>query len=202
MPAGDPVAALSEAAGNRLPPDPDYVLGLVAEAGGATPLPTLHRLVGAIREREQAETRPGRRRDWLTVRGAVHQALAARGSRVAAYDLRESIETADGPLPDDFVQAARVIGDATVLEALVGAFDPGAGRRRRRLARDARRRRPRDHLARAAHETTRCRQTAARPAWRRGRRAASPVTRFLRLPREQFVVLSCQFSVFSSASLF
>ncbi len=122
VPAGDPVAALGEAAGNRLPPDPDYVLGLVAEAGGATPLPTLHRLVGAIREREQGETRPGRRRDWLTVRGAVHQALAARGSRVAAYDLRESIETADRPLPDDFVQAARVIGDATVLEALVGTL--------------------------------------------------------------------------------
>ena len=81
VPTGDPVAALGEAAGNRLPPDSDSAqLGLVAEAGGATPLPTLHRLVGAIREREQGETRPGRRRDWLTVRGAVHQALAARAA--------------------------------------------------------------------------------------------------------------------------
>jgi hypothetical protein len=94
----------------------------VAEAGAATPLPTLHRLVGAIREREQGEARPDRRRDWLTVRGAVHQALAARGSRVAAYDLREAIETAERPLPDDFVRAATVIGDPAVLEALAGAF--------------------------------------------------------------------------------
>jgi hypothetical protein len=66
--------------------------------------------------------RPDRRRDWLTVRGAVHHALATRGSRVAAYDLREAIETAESPLPADFVRAATVIGDASVLEALAGAF--------------------------------------------------------------------------------
>ena len=56
------------------------------------------------------------------MRGAVHQALAARGSRVAAYDLREAIETAERALPDDFVRAAAVIGDAAELEALAGAF--------------------------------------------------------------------------------
>jgi hypothetical protein len=122
VPAADPVATLAEAVRDRLPADPDYVLSLVAEAGAVTPLTTLHRLVGAIREREQGEARPARRRDWLTVRGAVHQALAARGSRVAAYDLREAIETAESALPDDFVRAATVIGDAAVLEALAGAF--------------------------------------------------------------------------------
>ena len=122
VPSGAPLATLIEAAEDRLPADPDYVLRLVAEAGAAAPLPTLHRLVNAIRNREQAEARPAHRRDWLTVRAAVHQALAARGSRVAAYDLREAIETADGPLPHDFVRAAAAIGDASVLEALAGAF--------------------------------------------------------------------------------
>jgi HEAT repeat protein len=122
VPAGDPVATLVMAAQDGLPADPDYVLSLVAEAGAVTPLPTLHRLVTAVREREQAETRPARRRDWLTVRGAVHQALAARTSRVAAYDLREAIETAGTPLPDDFIRAATAIGDSGVLEALAAAF--------------------------------------------------------------------------------
>jgi HEAT repeat protein len=122
VPAGDPLATLAKAAEDRLPADPDYVLSLVAEAGASAPLPTLHRLVGAIRGREQGETRAARRRDWLTVRAAVHQALAARGSRVAAYDVREAIETAEEPLPLDFVRAATAVGDASVLEAVVGAF--------------------------------------------------------------------------------
>ena len=50
----------------------------------------------------RGKPRPDRRRDWLTVRGAVHQALAARGSRVAAYDLREAIETAERALAGRF----------------------------------------------------------------------------------------------------
>jgi HEAT repeat protein len=124
--ARDPAAALAEAAEESLPADPDYVLSLVGEAGAEAPLPTLHRLVGILRDRERAETRADRRRDWLTVRGAVHQALAARGSRVAAYDLREALETAADPLPDGFVRAASAIGDAPVLEALAGAFTRAA----------------------------------------------------------------------------
>ena len=175
-PAANPVAALAEAAQDQLPADPDYVLSLVAEAGAATPLPTLHRLVGAIREREGRETRPARRRDWLTVRGAVHQALAARGSRVAAYDLREAIETAESALPDDFVRAATVIGDAAVLEALAGAFvrarQPDESGWRAALAEAARR----DRRARAAHQASRRRETAARAVRRRCGGAAAAVS--------------------------
>jgi hypothetical protein len=126
-PARDPASTLTRAAEDQLPSDPDYVLSLVAEAAAGVPLPTLHRLVGAIRAREEAEARPSRRRDWLTVRGAVHQALAARASRVAAYDLREAIESAQEPLPDDFLRAAAAIRDATVLEALAGAYVRATG---------------------------------------------------------------------------
>ena len=156
-PPADPVAALAEAAGNGCRRIPDYVLSLVAEAGAATPLPTLHRLVGAIREREQAETRPGA--PARLADRARRRAPGARGPGQPGCRLRSARGHRDGrePLPDDFVRAATVIGDATVLEALVGALCAhGAGRRR--LARGARRRRPRDHLARAAHEATRRRK--------------------------------------------
>ena len=39
------------------------------------------------------------------VRGALHQALALRGSRVALYDLRETIERPPAPLPSSFLAA-------------------------------------------------------------------------------------------------
>jgi HEAT repeat protein len=122
VPVGDPAATLDETAKGQLPRDPDYVLSLLAEAGSTVAVPVLHHLVTAVRAREAAETRAARRRDWLAVRGAVHRALAARGSRVAAYDLRETFESAADPVPDDFLRAAGAIGDGSVLEALAGAF--------------------------------------------------------------------------------
>src|SRR5918993_3954123 len=64
VPAADPVATLAEAAQDQLPADPDYVLSLVAEAGAATPLPTLHRLGGALRGREGGGKGPAPRRGW------------------------------------------------------------------------------------------------------------------------------------------
>jgi hypothetical protein len=59
---------------------------------------------------------------WMRVRGRAHAALAARASRVALYDLRESIEQATGPLPIEFVAAVARIGDASALESLASAF--------------------------------------------------------------------------------
>jgi hypothetical protein len=56
------------------------------------------------------------------VRGAVHLALARRGSRVALYDLRESIEHAEEPLPADFLEALALVGDAASLEPVAAAF--------------------------------------------------------------------------------
>jgi hypothetical protein len=126
-PPADPVCILSEAAEGKLPSEPDYVLSLIAEAGVRAPLPTLHRLVGVIRDRERAETRRARQRDWLTVRGTVHEVLASRDSRVAAYDLREAFESGEGPLPSAFIRAAATIGDAAILEAIAGAFVRAAG---------------------------------------------------------------------------
>lgn len=41
---------------------------------------------------------------------------------MALYDLRETLETAAGPLPMDFVNAARRIGDAACVESLGAAW--------------------------------------------------------------------------------
>jgi len=56
------------------------------------------------------------------VRGAVHQILASRSSRLALYDLRETLEQAKGPLPVGFLSAAAVIGDTACLTPLADAW--------------------------------------------------------------------------------
>jgi HEAT repeat protein len=117
----DPVADLEEASDGWLPRDPHTLLQLVARAADDAPLSTLHRLIERVRSKEE-EGRKGRRKDWRAVRGALHLALARRGSRVALYDLRESIERAEEPLPADFLEALARIGDASSLEPVATAF--------------------------------------------------------------------------------
>ena len=75
-----------------------------------------------LRAREQRETDAARREEWRAVRGAVHQALAARNSRLALYDLRDSLLEPDR-LPVAFLAALEEIGDATCLETLAAAYD-------------------------------------------------------------------------------
>ena len=85
-------------------------------------LSELHALVTTIREHERREPAGRVIQDWVVTRGAVHAALARRGSRVALYDLRESFDAAQGPLPLDFLTAATAIGDASCLEPLARAW--------------------------------------------------------------------------------
>jgi HEAT repeat protein len=88
-------------------------------AGESVPLPDLHRLIERIREREALE--PGERRgEWAAARAAVHVALAQRGSRLALYDLRESLQ-GGAPLPPEFIIALSLVGDASCLDAIAGA---------------------------------------------------------------------------------
>jgi HEAT repeat protein len=136
--ADDPVADLEEASDGWLPRDPHTLLQLVARASNEAPLSTLHRLVERVRSKE-GEGKKSRRKDWLAVRGALHVALAHRNSRVALYDLRESVERAEEPLPADFLEALSLVGDATSLEPLAAAYVhsaamPDAETWRRRLA--------------------------------------------------------------------
>jgi HEAT repeat protein len=126
VPARDPVAELEEAAGQGLPDEPGAIQDLISQAADTAPLPTIHRLITVIRERESAERRVERRAAWTVARGTAHRALAERDSRVALYDLRESIEEAKGPLPVDFVAAVGRIGDASCLEAIATAHAAAA----------------------------------------------------------------------------
>jgi hypothetical protein len=118
--------------------DPRAVRDWMTEHADA-PLTTLHDLVTRLREREQAEPRKRWKLEWLEARGAVHAALARRGSRVALYDLREAFESAASPLPPEFLTSMAALGDTTCLEPLARAASSTAGDEgwRNRLARTA-----------------------------------------------------------------
>ena len=117
----DPVQLLTIAAEQQLPDDPAALRHAIAQAGQAVALPLLHRLVERVREREAGES-ADRRVEWMTTRATAHLALAQRGSRLALYDLRESLEAASGPLPVEFLAALSLIGDSSCLEAIAAAY--------------------------------------------------------------------------------
>jgi hypothetical protein len=119
--AGRPESLTQLAAATRCP-DPDTLRARLAAEGTQLPLSVLGRLVDAFRAREAAETVAPRRTKWQAARAAVHQALAARGSRLALYDARESLATVPGPLPVGFVAALERIGDASCLDAIAAAY--------------------------------------------------------------------------------
>ena len=94
----------------------------IAQASEALSLPLLHQLVERIRDREAGESTAARA-EWMAARAAAHVALASRGSRLALYDIRETLETATGPLPVEFLSALTAVGDVSCLEPIAAAFD-------------------------------------------------------------------------------
>jgi len=100
--------------------EPEAMRATIA-ASAKAPLPSLLKLVEDIRHREQTAPRDVRG-EWLAVRGAAHALVARRGSTIALYDLRETIERAAAPLPADFITALSRIGDATCLEPVAAAY--------------------------------------------------------------------------------
>jgi hypothetical protein len=124
-PAASPPGAggiWEQAVAGNLPPLPETLKTALEAHKTAARLTDLQRLVDRVRAREQQETQPGRREEWRAVRGAIHQALAARNSRLALYDLRDSL-LASERLPGAFLAAIEEIGDATCLETLAAAYD-------------------------------------------------------------------------------
>ncbi len=119
---GQPALVWRDAIEGRLPPSPAMLKSAVAAFARTARLLELQHVVDAIRLHETHETDPGRRAEWRAVRGAVHQALAARGSTLALYDLRDSL-LEPGRLPVAFLAALEEIGDATCLEPLAAAYD-------------------------------------------------------------------------------
>jgi hypothetical protein len=117
----DPLAVVISAAEGGWRDEPAAVRRALVEAGKAVPLPVLLRLVEQAREHE-ATDRHGRRDQWTMTRAAAHVALAARGSRLALYDLRESLDRRATPLPVEFLAALSMVGDAACLEPIAAAY--------------------------------------------------------------------------------
>ncbi|HEY6233603.1 MAG TPA: hypothetical protein VIW69_00695, partial [Candidatus Elarobacter sp.] len=127
--APDPAGMLARAAEQGPADDPGALRQAIVDAGRTAPLPLLLKIVERVREREAAEPAP-RRTEWTAARAAAHLALAERGSRLALYDLRESLDST-ARLPVEFVAALSLVGDAGCLEAIAGAYArPSAGRTR------------------------------------------------------------------------
>jgi len=122
QPKPDPSAVLEAAAGGVLPESPRALRSAIVSAGSAVPLPTLHRLLEMLRASEREGGSGSAAVGWRAARAALHQVLAARGSRVALYDAREALERATAPLPVEFLTAIAAVGDRTCLDAIAGAY--------------------------------------------------------------------------------
>ena len=121
--AGDSVHAIwRRAVGGQLPASPDLLRKALVACSASARLTELQRLVDVVRVEETRQQEPVRRTDWRIVRGALHQVLATRGSRLALYDLRDSLLEPDR-LPVAFLAALEDIGDASCLEPLAAAYD-------------------------------------------------------------------------------
>lgn len=116
------VESLETLIGKRLPADPDVMAAVARDDGERAPLMALKRAVDAVRDREAETKDEAEKARWTVVRGVLHQHLAARGSRLGLYDLRESLDGATGRLPVGFLSAAAAIGDASCLTALARAW--------------------------------------------------------------------------------
>ena len=111
---------LIAAAERGLDDDPGALRQAIVRGGATVPLPLVHRIIERVREREASEP-AGRRPEWLRARAAAHVVLANRGSRLALYDLCESLKADAAPLPVEFLTALSLAGDPSCLEAIAAA---------------------------------------------------------------------------------
>jgi hypothetical protein len=119
-------AAWSDALEDKLPDDPAAFRDLLQPHLDTAPVNTLRKLIDPVRARENAAKPAAKKAAWRAVRGALHQALALRGSKIAVYDLRETIEQTQEPLPVTFLAALHAVGDASCLPGLAAAYARGA----------------------------------------------------------------------------
>jgi HEAT repeat protein len=111
---------LHQAVAGVLPDEPAALRSALGLDAGDLSLSDISGLIELIRERER--TAPSARQvEWLALRAAAHAVLAHRGSRLALYDLRETLEAADAPLPVEFAAALVAVGDSSCLESIAAA---------------------------------------------------------------------------------
>jgi hypothetical protein len=114
-------AMWADAVEGRLPEHPKPLRDALAGRAPTATLTAMQKIIDAVRTQER-EASPSRREGWLSLRGALHQALAQRGSRIALYDLRETLDESSHPLPISFLTALHVLGDASCLEPIAAAW--------------------------------------------------------------------------------
>jgi len=122
-----PYESIDSLEGGVLPADPAVLIAIVREEGAGARVTLLRSLVDRVRQRERAAKSAAVCGQWTAVRGQLHQHLAARNSRLAVYDLRETLEAAaqsdaPAPLPVGFLAAAAAVGDAACLEPLAACW--------------------------------------------------------------------------------
>jgi HEAT repeat protein len=115
------VQRLEAAAAGTLPAEADALKSAIARSADAVPLTALQQIVERIRVQEGAES-GDRRIGWMAARAAAHLALAQRDSRLALYDLRETIESLRERIAVEFFAAVTAIGDVTCLEPIAAAY--------------------------------------------------------------------------------
>lgn len=119
--AAEEEAIWQDALGGHLPDDPNTLRKAAARAAAA-PLGLVQKLIDATRQRQENTREQERGREWRALRGALHQALALRGSTVAIYDLRETLDGTTEPLPPTYLAALQIIGDESCLESIAAAY--------------------------------------------------------------------------------
>lgn len=112
---------LEAAAAGDLPTDPEHVRKALGTHGQDIPLTVLHRVIERVRAHE-VTLRPEEAEAWRVTRAAAHLVLATRGSRLAIYDLRESLEGLGDQTPVGMLSALQQVGDASVLDAVADAW--------------------------------------------------------------------------------
>jgi hypothetical protein len=115
-----------DAVDGRLPDRPSTLRDLVGTRGPQAAFGALQKMIDLVRTREASARSAADRAAWRTIRGALHQTLAFRGSRVAVYDLRESLNEARQPLDASFLAAVYAVGDVSCLEPLATAYAQAA----------------------------------------------------------------------------
>ena len=151
-------ALWKDALEGRLPDAPDELRAAVATRASTAPLNTLRTLVDVVRSQERDAGGDGARRGWTALRGSLHQALAFRGSRVALYDLRETLDgrgdAAADVVPDRAARPRRRVVSRAARRGL-GRRRAGPDRGRTPLAPAAGVSPARDRPAREDHEAAR-----------------------------------------------
>jgi hypothetical protein len=114
-----PLCRLHEALDAAGEPNSVRVLACaLAAAGQEASIPALHRALGrlgSVRPRDKGDE--GR----LRARSDLHRALAALGSRIALFDLRESIEARPRAVMTALLGVAARVGDASLVPSLARA---------------------------------------------------------------------------------